>query len=107
MLFQGRTDEWTCRTLCKSYTRAGSKRYWSRAGPRISTELLRLRLVDELVLFIAPKIIGTGIDAIGDLGVTPCRRLWSSLLVRRLLDGDIMFRGKPIWPETVVIAANY
>lgn len=68
-------------------------------GAQIMTEFIRRRLADELVLFIAPKIIGSGIDAVGDLGVsdmTEAVRFSSSVI--RDLDGDILFRGKPIWP---------
>jgi riboflavin biosynthesis pyrimidine reductase len=32
------------------------------------TALLRERLVDRLVVCVAPKIPGTGIEAVGDLG---------------------------------------
>ena len=68
--------------------------------PKSRTKLLRLRLVDELVLFIAPKIIGTGIDAIGDLGITSMLDAveFSSSSIE-LLDGDVMFRGQPSGPR--------
>lgn len=38
------------------------------AGPGLATALLRQGLVDELALFIAPKVLGAGIEAVGDLG---------------------------------------
>jgi GTP cyclohydrolase II len=38
-------------------------------GARVITSFLAERLVDRLVIGIAPAIIGTGIDAVGDLGV--------------------------------------
>jgi len=69
-------------------------------GAQIATEIIRRRLADELVLFIAPKIIGSGIDAIGDLGVLDMEQAvrFSSSSVQ-LSDGDIVFRGTPVWPE--------
>lgn len=69
-------------------------------GARIATEILRLHLVDELVLFIAAKVIGTGVDAIGDLGIHDMAEAvqFSSTSVE-CLEGDIVFRGKPAWPE--------
>ncbi|MDP9351374.1 MAG: dihydrofolate reductase family protein [Chloroflexota bacterium] len=38
-------------------------------GARLITSLLRARLVDGLAVCIAPKILGKGIEAIGDLGI--------------------------------------
>jgi riboflavin-specific deaminase-like protein len=38
-------------------------------GARVITSFLAEKLVDRLVIGIAPTIIGTGIDAVGDLGV--------------------------------------
>ena len=38
-------------------------------GARVFTSFLKDKLADELSIFIAPKIIGQGIDAIGDLGI--------------------------------------
>lgn len=39
-------------------------------GARLITSMLRLRLVDRMVVTVAPKILGSGIEAIGDLGIT-------------------------------------
>ena len=44
------------------------------------TALLRARLVDRLVVCVAPKILGSGIEAVGDLGI--------SELVRTLIVAD-------------------
>lgn len=38
-------------------------------GARIITALLRARLVDRLVVTVAPKVLGVGIEAVGDLGI--------------------------------------
>ena len=38
-------------------------------GARVITSFFAERLVDRLVVGIAPTIMGTGIDAVGDLGV--------------------------------------
>ena len=38
-------------------------------GARVITSFLAEKLVDRLVVGIAPTIIGTGVDAVGDLGV--------------------------------------
>ncbi len=38
-------------------------------GAGLITAFLRARLVDRLVVTVAPKILGRGIDAVGDLGI--------------------------------------
>jgi riboflavin biosynthesis protein RibD len=67
-------------------------------GSRIITSLLAQKLVDRLVVVIAPKLIGSGTEAIGDLGI---RRLadaltFSTFATRRLGD-DIIFDGRIDW----------
>jgi riboflavin-specific deaminase-like protein len=42
-------------------------------GARLITALLSARLVKRMVVTIAPKIIGQGIEAVGDLGITRLR----------------------------------
>lgn len=67
-------------------------------GPQVATSFLRVRAVDRTVCFIAPIVIGTGIDAIGDLqvirlpeGVRLC-----NLTLERLGD-DLMLTGEPTY----------
>ena len=38
------------------------------------TALLQARLVDRLVVCVAPKILGAGIEAVGDLGIRELAR---------------------------------
>jgi 5-amino-6-(5-phosphoribosylamino)uracil reductase/diaminohydroxyphosphoribosylaminopyrimidine deaminase/5-amino-6-(5-phosphoribosylamino)uracil reductase len=63
-------------------------------GSGITTSLLRSRLVDRLVVCIAPKVLGSGLDAVGDLGI---RDLAQALTFRettvRQLGPDIVFDG--------------
>ncbi|MGE3908775.1 MAG: RibD family protein [Chloroflexota bacterium] len=63
-------------------------------GSGIITSLMRDGLVDRLVVCIAPKVIGTGLDAVGDLGI---RDLARALTFRdttiRQLGTDIVFDG--------------
>jgi 5-amino-6-(5-phosphoribosylamino)uracil reductase/diaminohydroxyphosphoribosylaminopyrimidine deaminase/5-amino-6-(5-phosphoribosylamino)uracil reductase len=47
-------------------------------GAGLITGFLRARLVDRLAVCIAPKILGSGIEAVGDLGV---RELSESLIL--------------------------
>ena len=64
-------------------------------GAGIITSLLAARLVDRLVIAIAPKILGQGLEAIGDLGITSLTHAltFSSFKTRRLGD-DIIFDGR-------------
>lgn len=64
-------------------------------GHGLITTALRARLADRLVICIAPKVIGAGIDATGDLEI---RRLGEALTFRQShffpLDGDLIFDGQ-------------
>ena len=64
-------------------------------GSGIVTSLLRAGLVDRVVVCIAPKILGAGLDAVGDLGI---RDLAQALTFRtttvRQLGPDIFFDGQ-------------
>ncbi len=71
-------------------------------GAEMITALLQARLVDRLVVCVAPKILGAGIEAVGDLGI---RELARSLLVTDtsvirygvdlVLDGRVEYPGTP------------
>jgi diaminohydroxyphosphoribosylaminopyrimidine deaminase/5-amino-6-(5-phosphoribosylamino)uracil reductase len=71
-------------------------------GAEMITALLRARLVDRLVVCVAPKILGAGIEAVGDLGI---RELARSLImtdtlvtpygVDLILDSRVEYPGTP------------
>ena len=64
-------------------------------GKGMITSLLALRAVDRLVAVIAPKIIGKGIEAIGDLGITRLDDAITFSSVRtRKLGKDIVFDAR-------------
>ncbi len=61
-------------------------------GSKIITALLAARLVNRLVVVVAPKIIGQGIEAIGDLGITRLRDAITFTSVKtEKLGTDIVF----------------
>jgi len=64
-------------------------------GSAIITSLLAYRAVDRLVAAIAPKIIGKGIEAVGDLGIERLTDAitFGSVKIRRL-GRDIVFDGR-------------
>jgi len=65
-------------------------------GRAVLTAALRERLVDRLTVCIAPKVIGEGIAAIGDLHID---RLRDALTFERAgfiaCGGDVVFYGEP------------
>jgi riboflavin-specific deaminase-like protein len=72
-------------------------------GRELITSALRRRLVDRLVVCIAPKIIGAGIEAIGDLDICRlsdaiefARAGFSSLGDDVIFDGHLVVEGGPV-----------
>ena len=64
------------------------------AGPGLATALLAQDLVDRLFVFVAPKVLGTGTPAVGDLGATRmadartfAESAWEAI------GPDLLFRG--------------
>lgn len=72
--------------LLKELGRRGIGSVLVEGGRAIITSLFAARAVDRLVAVIAPKIIGQGIESIGDLGITRLDQAitFSSLKTRRL-----------------------
>jgi diaminohydroxyphosphoribosylaminopyrimidine deaminase/5-amino-6-(5-phosphoribosylamino)uracil reductase len=64
-------------------------------GAGIITSLLVGDLADRVVIAVAPKIIGRGVEAIGDLSITRLRDAitFSSIKIRRL-GPDVIFDGR-------------
>src|ERR687897_2415992 len=72
-------------------------------GAGMITALLQARLVDRLVVCVAPKVLGSGVEAVGNLGI---RELARALLmtdtsvtpygVDLILDGRIEYPGPPL-----------
>ena len=64
-------------------------------GKGIITSLLKAHAVDRMVAVIAPKIVGQGIEAVGDLGITKLDDaiVFSSVKTRRL-GADMIFDGR-------------
>lgn len=77
----------------------GLRRVLVEGGAEIITSLLRLRLVDQLVAVIAPKVVGAGLQAVGELGI---RKMDQALTFTNqsfeTVGEDIVFRGSIRWP---------
>jgi 5-amino-6-(5-phosphoribosylamino)uracil reductase/diaminohydroxyphosphoribosylaminopyrimidine deaminase/5-amino-6-(5-phosphoribosylamino)uracil reductase len=64
-------------------------------GARIVTSLLRQKLADRLAVCVAPIILGSGVDAIGDLGIAElARALGLHELDVRQLGRDVIVSGE-------------
>jgi riboflavin-specific deaminase-like protein len=64
-------------------------------GKRLITSLLAAGAVDRLVVIIAPKIIGQGVEAVGDLGITRLSdAITFSSFETRQLGQDIVIDGR-------------
>jgi riboflavin-specific deaminase-like protein len=80
--------------LLRRLARLGVSSVLLEGGRGLITSALRERLVDRLVVCIAPKVIGSGIEAVGDLDI---RRLGEALTFARAsftaLGQDVIFDG--------------
>jgi riboflavin-specific deaminase-like protein len=64
-------------------------------GGGVITSALRQGVVDRLVVCIAARLIGSGVAAVGDLGVTRLREAPGFSDARfRLLEDDVIFEGQ-------------
>jgi diaminohydroxyphosphoribosylaminopyrimidine deaminase / 5-amino-6-(5-phosphoribosylamino)uracil reductase len=69
-------------------------------GAAVITTFFRLRLIDRLSVFVAPKVVGTGINAIGSLEID---HLSDAVTLHERsvqhLGSDILVSGRPQWPS--------
>ena len=81
--------------LLERLQRRGIKSVLVEGGKAIVTSLLNARAVDRVVVIIAPKIIGQGTEAIGELGITKLESAvtFSSVKIQKL-GKDIIFDGR-------------
>ena len=47
----------------------GRRHVFLEGGPRLAAAFVSLGLVDEVVVYVAPKLLGAGANAVGDLGI--------------------------------------
>lgn len=81
--------------LLEELGRRGIASVLVEGGRGIITSLLKAHAVDRMVVVIAPKIVGQGIDAVGDLGITKLDDAIVFLSVKtRRLGADIVFDGR-------------
>lgn len=60
------------------------------AGPNFGSAMLAAGLIDEIVIYIAPAILGSGLSSIADLGIKSIdEKLQLSLISQEVIDQDI------------------
>ena len=70
-------------------------------GAGLASSLIRERLVDKLVYMVAPKLLGSGPSAFGDIGVeTIAGALGFHELTCERVGNDLVMTGYPVYTET-------
>jgi riboflavin biosynthesis pyrimidine reductase len=88
------------RALLQEVGKRGIESVLVEGGSGIVTSLFSARLVDRLVVIIAPKIIGRGIEAISDLGIDRLAdAITFSEFKTRRLGPDMLFDGRIKWDD--------
>ena len=67
--------------LIKFVNQAGFNRVLVEAGPTLGSALLAAGLIDEVILYIAPTIFGSGTNSIADIGITTISERLDLLLI--------------------------
>lgn len=84
--------------LAEQLAARGIRSVMVEGGAGLLTALLRARLADRLVVTIAPKLLGEGIAAVGDLGLDDLQQagilrdpVWTQYGVDMVLDGVLQW----------------
>ncbi|EQB63745.1 MAG: hypothetical protein RBG1_1C00001G1324 [candidate division Zixibacteria bacterium RBG-1] len=67
-------------------------------GQKVLTSFMQEKLVDKVYCFIAPKIIGKGLDAVAELGI---RKISDSVQLKNVeikkIEDNVLISGYPVW----------
>ena len=85
--------------LCAVLGERGIASVLVEGGAVLTAALLRQRLIDKMVFFVAPKIIGgDGVSAFGPCGITTMEQAFSLRdLTSRQVGDDLMLEAYPAW----------
>ena len=76
--------------LINFVTTEGFNQVLVEAGPTFGSALLAAGLIDEIIIYIAPAILGSGLSSIADLGIKSIdQKLQLSLISQQVIDQDI------------------
>jgi diaminohydroxyphosphoribosylaminopyrimidine deaminase/5-amino-6-(5-phosphoribosylamino)uracil reductase len=69
-------------------------------GPTVAGAFLEARCVDEVVAYLAPKLLGDGLHALGDAGIhTIDQAVTLDVADVTRIGDDVKIVGRPVWPE--------
>ncbi len=78
----------------------GIRRVWVEGGPTVASEFARLGLFDEVIVYLAPMLIGGNRSALTEIGVSNITEATHLQLVEhKLLGSDVMIRALRIQEE--------
>jgi len=76
--------------LINFVTTEGFNQVLVEAGPTFGSALLAAGLIDEIVIYLAPAILGSGLSSVADLGIKSIdEKLQLSLISQEVIDQDI------------------
>ena len=68
----------------------GFNQVFVESGPNFGSAMLAAELIDEIVIYIAPAILGSGLSSVADLGIKSIdEKLQLSLISQEIIDQDI------------------
>lgn len=77
----------------------GAQRIFVEGGPTLASAFIRENLVDELLIYVAPTLLGGDRLALGDLGITSIgEQLKLNVQELTALGNDFLIRAVPHWP---------
>ena len=75
----------------------GIKQVWVEGGPRVASKFVQLGLVDEILVYLAPMLLGGDNTALRNIGVTSMPQARQLEIREQLMLGkDIFLRSNPI-----------
>lgn len=74
----------------------GRQHLFLEGGPTVAAAFLDAGCVDEVVAYVAPKLLGSGRNAVADLGITSITGALDLVVTDvTVLDGDVRITGRP------------
>ena len=95
------------RDLLRELGKRGITSVMVEGGSEIVTSLLRANLVDKMIILTAPKIMGKGLEAIGDLGVCKIKDAIKFSSFKTMKKGDDFVFVGTILKNAQVISATH
>jgi diaminohydroxyphosphoribosylaminopyrimidine deaminase/5-amino-6-(5-phosphoribosylamino)uracil reductase len=93
-------DTAAARFALKALHDRGVRHVLLEGGPTLAGAFLEARCVDEVVAYLAPKLLGAGPAALGDAGIgTMAEALALEIDDLTRLGPDVRITARPIWPE--------